>query len=381
MTGKKELTLKKIKDLSNDNKKIELELKNLVKTFHDGRGKVVRAVDNISLTIYRGEFITLLGPSGCGKTTTLRIIAGFEHPDSGEVLLGKKDIINMPAFERNMPMVFQSYALFPHLNIFENIAYGLKIKKISKSIIQNDVEMALQLLNLVGLENRYPGELSGGQQQRVALARAIVLKPQIILFDEPLSNLDAKLRIQTRMEIKRLQNMLGITTVYVTHDQSEALSLSDKIILMNKGKIEQMGTPEEIYNKPKSLFVTDFIGNANIFDSSVDDIRKNDVLVNLYDSTLSIPKENLESGIKKGEEVYLAIKPEAIKISKASTGFSGKVFTQSFLGASKEFEVEFGNSLIKIIKANTGTEEINVKTGDNVNISFNTSFFRVLKKD
>ncbi len=218
-----------------------LQLKNLTKQFNDGRGTVVTAVDDISLTIHKGEFVTLLGPSGCGKTTTLRMVAGFEVQNTGDIILDGKFINNVAAFNRNMPMVFQSYALFPHLTIFENIAYGLKIKKLSRDVIRNDVAMACQMVNLVGLEDRYPGELSGGQQQRVALARAIVLKPEIILFDEPLSNLDAKLRIQTRNEIKRVQQLLGITALYVTHDQSEALSMSDRIVIMNRGKLCRSG--------------------------------------------------------------------------------------------------------------------------------------------
>jgi len=371
----------KIKNAEKEKKTGYLVLNNLVKTFNDSKGKIIRAVDDISITINKGEFVTLLGPSGCGKTTTLRIVAGFEHPDSGEVLLENKDINSLPAFERNMPMVFQSYALFPHLNIFENIAYGLKIKKIKSSIIKNDVEMVLQLLNLAGLESRHPGELSGGQQQRVALARAIVLKPEIILFDEPLSNLDAKLRIQTRMELKRLQNFLGITTLYVTHDQSEALSLSDKIVLMNQGKIEQMGTPEEIYNKPSTIFVTDFIGNANMFEGIIKDISDKNVTVVMDEKEIVVPKVNMSEGLKMGDEVCLAIKPEAIKIESKATDFEGKLCADFFLGSITEYEVEYGNSLIKIIEPNTDNESFTKHIGDQVNISFNNLYFRILKKN
>jgi iron(III) transport system ATP-binding protein len=256
-----------------------LDLNNVVKVFQDGQGGRVRAVDDVSLSIKKGEFVTLLGPSGCGKTTTLRMVAGFEVQNSGDIILNGKNIDNVAAYDRNMPMVFQSYALFPHMSIFENIAYGLKVRKMSRETIRNDVAMACQMVNLSGLEKRYPGELSGGQQQRVALARALVLKPEIMLFDEPLSNLDAKLRIQTRTEIMRVQQMLGITALYVTHDQSEALSMSDRIVVMNQGKVEQFGTPEEIYASPATPFVADFIGNANFVNVLVKEDRKNALFV------------------------------------------------------------------------------------------------------
>lgn len=359
----------------------DLVLKNIIKTFDDGKGNKITAVDNISLKIVKGEFATLLGPSGCGKTTTLRMVAGFESPDNGDILLGNKKINNIPPFARNMPMVFQSYALFPHLTIFENIAYGLRIKKLSKNIIKNDVEMVLQLVNLAGLENRYPGEISGGQQQRVALARALVLKPKIILFDEPLSNLDAKLRIQTRMEIKRVQQMLGITTLYVTHDQAEALSMSDKIVLMNKGKIEQLGSPEEIYNKPKSVFVADFIGNANFVDATIERINNNAITVNIQNNLIDISKDNSFSKFIQGEEVYLAIKPEAVKISKSNSKFKGKVCSKFFLGSSMEYEIEFDDSIITSIQPNSDELDMNIPVGKEISIEFNKDYFQILKKD
>ncbi|HKL22066.1 MAG TPA: ABC transporter ATP-binding protein, partial [Tichowtungia sp.] len=258
-----------------------LSLVDLVKVFRDGSGSETRAVDGISLDIPKGEFITLLGPSGCGKTTTLRMIAGFEQPTDGQIKVKGKNINGVPPFDRNMPMVFQSYALFPHLTIFDNIAYGLKLRKMDREVIRNEVAVASQMVNLVGLEKRYPGELSGGQQQRVALARALVLKPEIILFDEPLSNLDAKLRIQTRTEIKRVQHMLGITAIYVTHDQAEALSMSDKIVVMNNGKIMQVGSPEDVYNHPADPFVADFIGNANFLESQIASINSAGVAVTI----------------------------------------------------------------------------------------------------
>lgn len=356
-----------------------LVLKNITKIFSDGRdGSQFKAVDNISLKIKEGHFVTLLGPSGCGKTTTLRMIAGFELQNKGDIVLDGKIINTVPAFDRNMPMVFQSYALFPHMTIFDNIAYGLKLRNMSKEVIRNEVAMVSQMVNLVGLEKRYPGELSGGQQQRVALARAIVLKPKIILFDEPLSNLDAKLRIQTRTEIKRVQQLLGITALYVTHDQSEALSMSDTIVIMNKGKIAQTGSPEEIYNNPNSAFVADFIGNANFMDAVVEEVHKDSLTVSLQNNSIVVPKENDE--FKEGEEVSLAIKPEAVSINTQPTGFTGKLDVSSFLGSISEYKVEFENSFLTIIQSNIEGKYKHYKMGEEVYLEFNKSFFHVYKK-
>jgi len=354
-----------------------LRLENLIKEFRGGRGNSVRAVDDISLSISKGEFVTLLGPSGCGKTTTLRMIAGFELQNMGNIHLDGRLINDVPAFDRNMPMVFQSYALFPHLTIFENIAYGLKIRKASKNKISNDVAMACQMVNLVGLENRYPGELSGGQQQRVALARALVLKPEIILFDEPLSNLDAKLRIQTRTEIKRVQQMLGITAIYVTHDQSEALSVSDTIVIMDKGKIVQAGSPEDIYNHPVNTFVSDFIGNANLFDGSITETDDSSFIVEIGGYSLSVPSSNTEVGLKVGDDVTLAIKPEAVDVVAKSEDFHARVDVSSFLGSITEYKVEFAARLITSIHPNTVGEVKNFRAGEEVSLRFNREFFRL----
>ncbi|WP_319477999.1 ABC transporter ATP-binding protein [Marispirochaeta aestuarii] len=357
-----------------------LQLNNLVKDFHDGRGNVVRAVDNISLSISKGEFVTLLGPSGCGKTTTLRMVAGFEVQTSGDIILNDKKINNVPAFDRNMPMVFQSYALFPHLTIFENIAYGLRIRKMPKDTIRNDVAMAAQMVNLVGLENRYPGELSGGQQQRVALARALVLKPEIILFDEPLSNLDAKLRIQTRTEIKRVQQLLGITALYVTHDQSEALSISDTIVIMHNGKIVQSGSPEDIYNHPADPFVSDFIGNANFFEGKITELDSRFATVSLLGSEVRIPTANAQEGLNTGDEVMLAIKPEAVEVQPDTGQFTGKIEVSSFLGATTEYKVEYSDGFLTAIHPNTHGEVHNFRFGQDVHFSFKTDFFKVYKR-
>ncbi len=365
--------------MEQNNDKDYLVLKDITKIFNDGRGNKITAVDDISLTIKKGDFVTLLGPSGCGKTTTLRMIAGFELQTAGDITLDDKLINNVAPFDRNMPMVFQSYALFPHLTIFENIAYGLKIRKLSKEVIKNDVAMVSQMVNLVGLEGRYPGELSGGQQQRVALARALVLKPEIILFDEPLSNLDAKLRIQTRTEIKRVQQMLGITALYVTHDQSEALSMSDQIVIMNKGKIAQFGSPEEIYNNPNSSFVADFIGNANFIDATVAEIARDSIIVTIQGKQVKV--EKTDEVFSEGEEVALAIKPEAVDISLEPTGFTGKLDVSSFLGSITEYKIEFENSFIIAIHSNTAGHSLkHFKMGEEVHVDFKKDFFHIYKK-
>ena len=241
-----------------------VRLEGVSKIYQDPKTKKeFKAVDSVNLTIEPGEFVTLLGPSGCGKTTTLRMIAGFESPDEGEIYLGDEAINALTPNKRDTAMVFQSYALFPHMTIFDNVAYGLKLRKIPKGEIKQKVFDMLDLVGLEGMENRYTNQLSGGQQQRVALARALVVEPGVLLFDEPLSNLDAKLRVQMRTEIRRIQQALGITAIYVTHDQSEAMAISDNIILMKKGVIAQMGSPTEIYYHPNSEFVADFIGECN----------------------------------------------------------------------------------------------------------------------
>ena len=247
-----------------------VKLTNISKIYKDYKtGRDFAAVDNISLDIKPGSFVTLLGPSGCGKTTTLRMIAGFESPSIGEIYLGDEAINELTPNKRDTAMVFQSYALLPHYNVFDNVAYGLKIRKVPKDEIEERVMKMLKLVELEGLETRMSNQLSGGQQQRVALARALVVEPGVLLFDEPLSNLDAKLRVSMRTEIRKIQQAVGITAIYVTHDQSEAMAISDQIIIMNKGKIAQMGTPREVYYQPKNEFVADFIGEVNFLEGKV----------------------------------------------------------------------------------------------------------------
>ncbi|RMF80390.1 MAG: ABC transporter ATP-binding protein, partial [Chloroflexi bacterium] len=248
-----------------------LDLEAVTKTFvdRDGHGEV-KAVNNVSLSINEGEFVTLLGPSGCGKTTTLRLVAGFELPTDGRIVLDGVNIANQPPDKRDMAMVFQSYALFPHMSVFDNVSYGLKVRRMSGATIKKKVDAVLELVGLTGLGDRQPNQLSGGQQQRVALARALVVEPRVLLFDEPLSNLDAKLRVQMRSEIRQLQRRLNITSVYVTHDQVEAMALSDRIVIMNAGRIEQIGVPSQIYRYPQTRFVADFIGRANFVETEIE---------------------------------------------------------------------------------------------------------------
>ena len=357
-----------------------LKLTDLTKIFNPGRANEVRALDKFNLTVNKGEFVTILGPSGCGKTTALRIIAGFEIPDYGKIIIDNENVAGLPPDKRETAMVFQNYALFPHLTVYENIAYGLKVAKKPRDVIRNDVAMAAQVVNMVGLEKRFPGQLSGGQQQRVALARALVMKPKMLLFDEPLSNLDLKLRLQTRTEIKRVQQMLGMTVLYVTHDQSEALSMSDQIIIMNHGRVIQRGSPEEIYNNPANAFVADFIGNANFISATAEEIEGNRVTVRLGPRIIVVENQNSELRFEEGEEVYLSIKPEAIQISREATDFTGIVEVKSFLGPHTEYKIEFEGSFINVYQSNRGNNVRIYKPGDRINLKFDRDLFHVYKK-
>jgi iron(III) transport system ATP-binding protein len=331
------------------NRERHLVLRNLTKTFRDGRGNRVVAVNDISLTVYKGEFVTLIGPSGCGKTTTLRMVAGIEVPDSGEILLKDTPITEIPHRDRVMPLVFQSYALFPHMSVYDNIAYGLRLRNTPGDIIAHDVALACQMVNLAGLEHRYPGELSGGQQQRVALARALVLKPEIILFDEPLSNLDPRLRTQTRSAIRRIQHLLKITILYVTHDQSEALTLSDRLIVMQGGSIVQAGTPQTVYRDPATPFVADFIGEANFLDGVVSEITQDTVVITISALPVTLPRTLVYDTIAAGDRVLVAVHPDAIQISRTNTpaGFSGEIESVAFAGPYMEVTIAYEDGWVK----------------------------------
>ena len=304
-----------------------IDLVGITKSYGD---KVI--LDDMNLFMNENRFLTLLGPSGCGKTTTLRIIGGFETPDRGKVIFDGKDITNMPPNERNLNTVFQKYALFTHMNIEENIAFGLKIKNKSKSYIKDKIKYALKLVNLDGFEKRMPDSLSGGQQQRIAIARAIVNEPRVLLLDEPLGALDLKMRQDMQYELIRLKNELGITFIYVTHDQEEALTMSDTIVVMNKGKIQQMGSPEDIYNEPANAFVADFIGESNILNG----IMLEDYKVKFANNTFTC----VDGGFNKNEDIDVVIRPEDIEITTPDKGMlTGKVNSVIFKGVHYEMEV------------------------------------------
>ena len=304
-----------------------IDLQHITKSF--GSSTIL---DDMSLYIRENEFLTLLGPSGCGKTTTLRIIGGFETPDKGQVLFDGKDITNLPPNKRQLNTVFQKYALFTHMNIAENIAFGLKIKGKSKSYINDKIKYALKLVNLYGYENRMPDSLSGGQQQRVAIARAIVNEPKVLLLDGPLGALDLKLRQDMQYELIRLKNELGITFIYVTHDQEEALTMSDTIVVMNQGYIQQIGTPEDIYNEPENAFVADFIGDSNIFDA----VMVQDKLVQILGAKFAC----VDTGFGTNKPVDAVIRPEDVELVAPENGtIQGVVTHLIFKGVHYEMEV------------------------------------------
>jgi iron(III) transport system ATP-binding protein len=293
------------------------------------------AVDNVSLTIEPGELVTLLGPSGCGKTTTLRIVAGLETATSGRVFIGDADVTPLPPNARDVTMMFQSYALFPHLSVFENVAYGLRVLKRSEAEVRKAVEEVLALVGMAGMGARNPSALSGGQQQRVALARSLVMQPKVLLFDEPLSNLDAKLRKRMREEIRLLQQRLGITAIYVTHDQAEALAISDRIVVMDKGRISQIGTPLELYRSPGNRFVAEFIGEANLLPARLEAMEDGHARVVIGPQRLTVDSPPLPSGA-----VTVLARPEAIKIRTQGDGLPGTIQKVSYLGSSADYTVE-----------------------------------------
>jgi len=352
-------------------KPVSLKITNVTKIFTKGNESNT-AVDTMNLEVAPGEMIAFLGPSGCGKTTTLRMVAGFEIPTSGQITVNGTDITNTPVNKRGIGFVFQNYALFPHMTVFENIGYGLKAKHMDPEEITKKVKASLETVGLPGIENRYPNQLSGGEQQRVALARVIVMEPSLLLMDEPLSNLDAKLRIHMRSEIRHLQKKLGITCLYVTHDQSEALTVADKIVVMSKGKIEQIGTPTGIYQNPHSAFVADFIGQANILSAKV---------VSDVDGKITaefLPGKNFTA--KKGEEVLqkkagdmvnLIIRPENIQVEDYNGGaVEAMVTTAIFSGSHTEYELTLqnGQKIKASVDYKTGTKIH--EEGSKVNVVF-----------
>lgn len=351
-----------------------VRLEHISKIYQDPKtGKDFYAVKDTSLMIEPGSFVTLLGPSGCGKTTTLRMIAGFESPDEGEIYLGDEAINELTPNKRDTAMVFQSYALLPHYNIFDNVAYGLKLRKLPKEEIKEKVLKILHLVELDGMEARMTNQLSGGQQQRVALARALVLEPSVLLFDEPLSNLDAKLRVQMRTEIRRIQQEVGITAIYVTHDQSEAMAISDKIIIMNKGVVAQMGSPEEIYYHPVDEFVADFIGEANFLRGSYIGEEDGYAILDLEGRKLKTPKKE---GMKKGEIYTAVLRPEAAKLGDEG-GIECRVIVSCFMGAYQNYHVMVGNTLVKLEDHNPKNRKV-YKVGETCHLVIDTDSLHVL---
>lgn len=320
-----------------------LHLENITKDF--GEGPVLRS---LNLDVYPGEFLTLLGPSGCGKTTTLRIIAGLEHPTSGKVFLEGQEVTQHAPEKRPVNTVFQNYALFPHMNVFQNIAYGLRVKKISKQEQRERVSAALSLVRLSGYEKRMPSQLSGGQKQRVAIARAVVLQPKVLLLDEPLGALDQKLRLEMQHELKQLQQQLGITFIYITHDQEEALNMSSRIVIMRNGLIEQIGTPEEIYDKPKTLFAADFIGQSNLLHGCVSAVHENQLTVNI--GGIDIPALATEHCTPEvGDHVVLCLRPNRIRYSSSPVQgmqLKGIIHSKEYSGGMQHTQIALKNDLM-----------------------------------
>ncbi len=353
-----------------------LVLDSIVKKFpqRGGSGEFI-AVDHVSLSIRQGEFLTLLGPSGCGKTTTLRLIAGFETPDSGRIELDGKDITQQPPNLRDMTMVFQSYALFPHMSVFDNVAYGLQIQKMPHKNIQAKVGTMLEMIGLGALAARRPNQLSGGQQQRVALARALVMEPRVLLFDEPLSNLDAKLRVQMRSEIHRLQRRLNITSVYVTHDQEEAMSMSDRIVVMNAGRVDQIGSPQTIYRTPSNRFVADFIGHANFYETKIEGIENGITIVNIFDRPIRIPAK---ADFTVGDSVIAMLRPESLELRTDPSLKQVGIEQMMYLGSEIEYTVNVGGNSWTVADTDPRSNQI-FNEGDTVGLDFNAQSIHLLK--
>ena len=357
-----------------------VSLVNLTKIFKslDGVGEIV-AVDAINLEVKTGELVTILGPSGCGKTTTLRMVAGFEFPTSGSIMIGGRDVAPVPPNKRGISMVFQSYALFPHLNIYENVAYGLRVQKLPASEIASRTRSVLDLMQLTTMARRFPSQVSGGQQQRIALARAIVIEPSVLLFDEPLSNLDAKLREYMRDELRKLQKRLGITSLYVTHDQEEAMAISDRIVIMQDGVIRQVGTPRQIYEHPETKFVSNFMGKANFVDAEILNLEGESASVRVEGRLLKLPRAGHvapSSGVGS-----LVIRPEAIHISKAGNGseysIPGRIEHLTYFGNIAQYEIKTAHTTLLAERYNPQSSELH-EEGSSVDLEFEMESVRLL---
>jgi iron(III) transport system ATP-binding protein len=328
---------------------LEIRLMGLTATFHHERRGDVTAVEALDLDVRPGEFLTLLGPSGCGKTTTLRMIAGFQPPSAGRILFGDEDVTQLPANRRDIGFVFQNYALFPHLSVFENVAYGLRVKRRGAAEIESRVAGGLQQVGLHGFGDRMISELSGGQQQRVALARAIAIKPRVLLFDEPLSNLDAQLRVQMRTEIARLQAELAITTIYVTHDQEEAMAISHRIAIMDGGRIAQIGTAEDLYQRPNSRFVAGFLGSTNMIGATVVGSEPGAVILDVAGFRWKVATTQVFAASQRVEAV---VRPESMGFGAAGQGLAGVVESRVYLGAKAEYGIRCNDQMMHVVQAN-----------------------------
>jgi spermidine/putrescine transport system ATP-binding protein len=343
----------------------DVELRNVTKNYAN-----TLAVNNVSLDIRAGEFMTLLGPSGCGKTTLLRMIAGFEIPDSGTVLLGGAEVTHIPPYRRDVTTVFQQYALFPHMDVFSNVAFGLQRRGMERQSIQQRVAEALEMVRLEGMERRRPNELSGGQQQRVALARALVLEPKVLLLDEPLAALDLKLRKQMQYELKSLQRRLGISFVFVTHDQEEALTMSDRVVVMSQGHIEQLGYPQEIYERPRTEFVAGFIGDSNILDAVVESSAEEVSILKINQAVFSVQG----NGVKPGDRVKVMIRPEKIRLlaDSASGLLQGRIDSAMYLGEATQWKIiaDSGQELTVLEQNSEPARAVESRVGQAVSLNW-----------
>ena len=359
---------------------ISVEVDGVSKRYtHRVKGEIY-AARNVVLSVRPGEFLTLLGPSGCGKTTTLRMIAGYEMPDEGRIRFAGQDVTGQPANQRNIGFVFQNYALFPHLSIFENVAYGLRVRGLSADEIRQRVGDVLSLVGLAGYEPQFSGQLSGGEQQRVALARAIVIRPRVLLFDEPLSNLDAKLRVQMRQEIRDLQRRLGITTVYVTHDQEEAMAVSDRIAVMNEGSVVQEGTAEDLYHRPASRFVAQFVGRVNLVAGRVTEVVGETAKIAALETVITA--SSVRKGIAPGDPVMLVVRPEAIMIVPEEGGIGSlqaTVLSRTFLGEKLEYLLRCAGETLQVVRYGAGPGEA-IAEGTTVAVRFADDAVTVLRE-
>jgi iron(III) transport system ATP-binding protein len=353
----------------------EVRLVNLTKTFITSTRGEVRAVQKVNLTINPGEFVCLLGPSGCGKTTLLRMVAGFEMPTSGQIFIDNTDVIAKTPDKRDLGMVFQNYALFPHLNVFQNIAYGLKIQKRPADEIRQRVLDGLRTVRMDDFAERVPSQLSGGQQQRVALIRALVMHPGVLLFDEPLSNLDAKLRLYMREEIRRIQQDVGITTIYVTHDQSEAMAMSDKVVILKDGLIQQVGSPQEVYHLPRNEFVANFIGKANVLDAKLVSKTGGSAVIDLEGCQYTIPRS---TSWNPGDTVRVVIRPEAVHMGKDE--IQSEILKTIYMGVSQDYWLSVQGKEFEVSDYNPSAKQV-YRAGDKVGIGLDGKSLHILDSE